>query len=143
MLVYIIIALILIFAVYKERQALGCPNIPNGRDCDNAHGKAVDGTEPLPSDPLHVLLSKISRASAFMNRWVTWRLAIIASFICTTVVWFFVFQSFPSEFQLSISMFVISAVVYFTLNFYKFHLGDYIQDNVSKSVSLVKKTCHG
>ncbi len=125
------------YAIYKERQALGCPNIPDGTDCDNANGKAIKGTLPLVTDPDHIIYNKIKQAADFADRWVTWRLALISSLISTGFIYCFLYSRCPSIKEALVSTFVISAVMYFTFNFYKFHLIDHARNNIIKGVDIL------
>lgn len=137
MLIYSIISGAVIYAIYKERQALGCPNIPNGTDCDNGNGKAVRGTRSHPNDPDNVIFSKIKRASDFADKWVTWRIALLASIPCMGLVYLFSYNRFPSEQELLIGMFVITSIMYFVFNFYKFHLIDHARNNIVEGIDIL------
>jgi hypothetical protein len=139
---YLGIIVFLIFVIYKERQALGCPTIPDGSDCDNENGKAVKGTKPHPGDSTQDLLSKIRLASSFSDRWVIWRLSVLISVPCILFFYFFMYRRIPSEIELVLGMFVISSVVYFSLNFYKFHLMDYVEKNIDEGVSILSSRCN-
>ena len=136
--IYVAIGLFLIYVLYKERQALGCPDLPNGEDCDNGNGKAVKGSAPEPGDSPDVLYKKIIMASRFMDRFVVWRMAIITGFVSTIFMFFFLYQRFPSEFELTMSLFVIAAVVYFFWSFYRFHLVAYTEKNISDAIDQLK-----
>lgn len=174
MYIYIFVAVLLIFALWKERQALGCPENPlNFTDCDNANGKAVKGTRSSPSDPTPVVVKKIKEAADFADKWVIWRVGFLLSFPCVVLIYFLtnspspsfftvkgtvqsyagsptqcfktaagdilcgLTNSFPSEKELVIGMFVITALVYFTLNFYKFHLINYAKRNVEEGTDIL------
>lgn len=138
MIVYIIIAIIVIYSIFKEREALGCPRLPDLGDCNNEIGKAVHGTKPFSNDSNEILYSKIDKAAAYNNRFVFWRVAIITSFIGAFVLWFILFRRVPSEVELTVIMLVFSSITYFTNNFYKFHLSDYIKRNIQKSVEILE-----
>lgn len=139
-LTWIAIVLVLVYAIYKERQALGCKCIPDGSDCDNVNGKAVAGTEPGETDTEDMLHHRIRKASKFMDRWVIWRMALIISFICTLLISIMVSNQFPDTKTLIISMFVITCMVYASLNFYKFHLISHIEQNIDKCLHKLKKS---
>lgn len=138
MYIYILVGLLVLFALYKERQALGCPDIPSGVDCDNANGKAVKGTLPLPSDSNDVIFQKIKKAADFSDRWVMWRIGFILSLPCVLLTYFFLHKRLPDEKELTVGMFVIAALFYFTLNFYKFHLINYVRNNIDEGVDILK-----
>ena len=135
--IYLALVIIVIYAVYKERQALGCPTVPNGTDCDNANGKAIKGTQATVNDSNTTLLFKINKASEFTDKWVIWRLALILSMFCVLTIFFILYQRFPEEQELFVGMFVITALVYFTFNFYQFHLMDYIKQNIQMATNIL------
>jgi len=139
--VYLIIGIILVYALYKERQALGCPEVPNGEDCDNQNGKAVRGTSPSPRDSTHRLLSKLKLAGSYKDRFVFWRIAIWVAFICAILIWFILYQKFPSEWELVVMMLTISSVLYVTDGFYKFHLSDHVKKNIHQTTDLLQNRC--
>ena len=136
--IYFLIALVFVYALYKERQALGCPTIPNGEDCDNANGKAVKGTRPLPTDPTGAVFDKMRSAADFADKWVVWRVALLLSIPCMFFIYFFLYQRIPLEHELLVGMFVISAIVYFVLNFYKFHLINHARNNINEGIRILE-----
>lgn len=129
------------YAIYKERQALGCPNIPNGTDCDNANGKAVKGTKPLPGDTLTDIYKKIKEAADFADKWVVWRISFLSSVICTYLSYFFIYHRLPNIYEAVMSMFVITSIIYFVLNFYKFHLINHAKNNITEGVNIIAQKC--
>lgn len=165
MYVYILVAILYIFALWKERQALGCPEGLTFKDCNNAEGKAVKGTKPDQKDPTNIVFDKMSKAADFADRWVVWRVAFLISVPCVIVSYFFLnssiflstasqgadvciktinglrctlVKSMPSEKELVIGSFVITALVYFAFNFYKFHLINYAKNNIDTGINILK-----
>lgn len=136
--VYFLIAACFVYALYKEREALGCPTIPNGEDCDNANGKAVRGTKPFPTDSSPEIFGKIKKAAGFADRWVVWRISFLLALPCIFFIFFFLYQRVPDEREAMIGIFVISAIVYSVLNFYKFHLINYIEANIDEGVKILE-----
>ena len=135
---YAAITALFIYAVYKERQALGCQVLPfEGKDCDNANGKTVVGTESYPSDSRDVIAEKISFAADYHNRMVVWRAAIILGFIGTILVCLITTKRFPSPIHLIVGTLVYGILYYFTQNFYNYHLVSYIKANIDTSVKLL------
>ena len=137
--VYLIIALICIYALYKERQALGCPKLPSTDDCNNKNGKAIRGSEPYIYDSNSNICSKLKLAGAYNDRFVFWRLSLLVSLVSSVLLWFVLYRRFPTEWELVVSMIVISSVVYFTQNFYKFHLSDYAKKNIYEAVDILRQ----
>jgi hypothetical protein len=136
--VYVIICIFLIYALYKERQQLGCPDVPDGSDCDNANGKAVIGTEPHPNDSTSTLFNKIRKAACYLDRVVVWRWSVIFSAIAIIIYTFFIHKRFPTEVEWAVGIFVISGLCYFIQGFYKYHLGDYIKRNIDEGCQLIE-----
>lgn len=137
--IYIFIGIFLIYALYKERQALGCGSMLDGRDCDNANGKAVKGTAPLSTDPPGVLLNKIDYAAAYQNRFVKWRAVFIVSFCTAMLLWFVVYKRIPSEWELVVVMTVLFVTMFMATSFYRFHLYDHINENIDASTNLLRQ----
>ncbi len=136
--IYILLSIGIGYALYKEREALGCPTLPDGTDCDNANGKAIRGTDPQKTDSLETLFSKIKKAADFADRWVMWRIALLISVPCTFLIFLMLYKRIPTEIELLTSIFVITALIYFTLNFYKFHLINYAEKNIDDSVDMIR-----
>jgi hypothetical protein len=135
--VYIMIFLFVMYSLYKERQFLGCPNVPDGKDCDNANGKAVKDTLATSSDSVDVILNKIKYASEYNERNVVWRRCIIYAFVATIIYAYLIYEGFPSEYHLFCGLFVIAGVFYFCHSFYKFHLSDHIKNNINNNINLL------
>ena len=136
--VYLIIFLFVIYALYKERQFLGCKTIPDGSDCDNPNGKAVKGSEPLSSDDSQTLLNKIDFASKYTDREVVWRRSVIFSFIAIVMYAYLIYAAFPSAYHLFCGILIMAAVMYFSFNFYKYHMSDYIKNNIQASTDILR-----
>lgn len=135
--IYIIVAVFVLFAIFKERQALGCPNVPDGSDCDNANGKAVRGSLPVSSDPTQTIYKKIKKAADFADRWVMWRIGVIISIPVIFLIWYILYSRIPDEKELVVGVVVISAIVYFAMSFYKFHLIDIAGSNIETGVEIL------
>lgn len=136
--IYIIIIFITLFVIYKERQALGCPTIPDGSDCDNKNGKAVKGTDIRNNDSVGQIFEKLKLAGSFSDRWVVWRFAIIISLTSTILCFYVLKKRFPSEWELIVCMAIISTLIYYGLNFYNFHLFSHIKKNIAEGVDILK-----
>lgn len=137
--IYISFVIITLFVLYKERQALGCHNFFEGKDCDNKNGKAVKGCYPNEEDPTEDIFEKLDFASEYQDRFVTWRLNFLLSLISTIIVWFLIFKRFPKERELSISVFAMFFVLNSSVSFYKFHLHNHIKNGIKESTKLLRK----
>jgi hypothetical protein len=141
MIVYGLVGCLLVYAIYKERQALGCRLIPNGSDCRNDLGKTVIGTKSDLSDSNEELYEKLKNAIYAGDRFVVWRLSVILAFICGLVIWCMCFQRIPTETELLVSLVTISALIYFSFGFYKFHMWDYVHKNAEQTLKYLYGRC--
>lgn len=139
--IYIVVGLIIIYIVYKELQAFGCPMGFTTQDCNNENGKSVKGTQPYPTDSTDTLYKKIILASKFMDRTVIWRGCILVGFVSALLIYFFLESRFPSELELVVTIFVIAALSYFAISFYRFHMISYLEKNTSEAIDLLKLRC--
>ncbi len=129
----------LAYAVYKETRALGCSDILKGEDCDNANGKAVKGTKSFEHDDTETICSKIKDAADFADKWVMWRIALLSAGACTLLLYFVVYKRKPDVPEVLLTTFTITSVIYFMLNFYKFHLINYVRNNIVEGVNLLAR----
>lgn len=139
MIVYAVIFLLLIYAVYKERQALGCPSIPTGKDCNNEDSKAAKGTKSSDSDSTPILINKLRSGASYSFRHVEWRSFFILSVLASIITSYMINKRFPTE----VEMCVISVVICFLLCsfrcFYEFHLHSIIRRNVNETIDILQK----
>lgn len=136
--VYIVMTLFLIYVIVKERQSLGCPTCPNGQDCDNQRGKATIGTRPDETDTTQEIYDKINKAATFTDRHVLWRIGYIIGFLATFIIIFILYQTIPTELELLVTTLIVWVLIYFTLNFYNFHLIKHIEKNIRDSAAILQ-----
>nr|QBK86624.1 MAG: 3 transmembrane helices protein [Marseillevirus LCMAC102] len=137
--IYVIVVIIILYAVYKERQALGCSYFFNGKDCDNSNGKAVEGSHPFTTDNTSEILDKIKYAAAYQDRFVKWRSFLIVSFLMTGLIWFIIYKKMPSEWELVVFLMVLFLGMSLSTNFYRFHLSNHIEHNIDESVEILRQ----
>jgi len=136
--VYILFVVFILFALYKERQALGCPDIPDGRDCDNSNGKAVAGTKAYEDMSTEQILGKIEYASHYQDRWVKWRTSFIVAVLATFMIIYLMYQRVPTEKELAIYTIVLVMAITLTSGFYRFHLSDHVTRNIDEAVNILR-----
>lgn len=137
--IYASVTALLIYALYKECQALGCDNPLNGIDCDNKSGKAVKGTSSNHQEPTSEILRKIDRAASYNTRFVKWRSYLLMAFGTTMILWFILFKKIPTEWQLITCMLVIFAAITLLSGFYHFHLYKHVKGNIHRSVNILRE----
>lgn len=139
--VYIILVVVLLYALYKEHQALGCDAVITCQDCDNQNGKAVIGTKPSILDSTEEIYAKIDKAASYTDRFVTWRICYIVGFLAAIIIAFILYQTLPTELELLIILLTVGILLYFTFNFYNFHLVKHIEKNIKESTVILKTRC--
>jgi len=136
---YILIFLAIAYALVKEMQALGCSSASvTGKDCDNANGKAVKGSGSYTTDSSQQILDNIDYAVDYNSRFVKWRSFFITSFVGVIMLWFVVFQKFPSEWELVVGIIILFLMLMLVNGFYHFHLYRYVQINVNESTDILR-----
>lgn len=139
MIVYVIMVILLIYALYKENQALGCESLFSCKDCDNQNGKAVANTKSDETDTTEEIYAKINKAATFTDRFVTWRIGYIVGFAAALLIIFLIYQSFPTELELLVITLIVGVLIYFTFNFYNFHLIKCIEKNIRESAAILQR----
>lgn len=129
--------IVLIYVIIKERAMLGCHGV--FEDCDNYKGKPFLGTNPTPSDSIEELFKKLTKASAYTRQVVYWRRSYLLAFIIVLVVFWISYVRWPSERELVVGMFIVFAVVYFSFNFYQFHLNFIAEQRINSISSIIQE----
>ena len=138
--VYVVICILLVYCIIKERQALGCKGwVWQDIDCDNGDGKAVKGSAPSEGESSKEVLDKIDYASEYHERFVKWRVFIIVSFVAAMMMWFILRREIPPEWELSVIMLVLFLSMLLACNFYKHHLYNKIKENINKGTEILRK----
>jgi len=136
--IYVLIIIFFLFALYKERQALGCSEWPDGTDCDNANGKAVRGSNASPGMTNDQILDVIDQAAHFQDRWVKWRTSFMLSLFTAIIVVYVMTNRFPSEKELVVYTIVFMLTLTLTNSFYRFHLTDHVTNHISEGVGILR-----
>ncbi len=131
----IIIVVLIYFiyvAVYKERESLGCKYInpfnivnPPCDNSDNQYSRVI--REELPANPFDVF-----------NRIVIWRRSFLLSIIIMTVYHLLLEAQFNGV-KFMCGVIIGTFFIYFSFNFYKYHLEDYLYDEIHKNYTIMPK----
>jgi hypothetical protein len=138
--IYILICIIFVYAIFKERESFGCPEYISIKEhCDDNEGKAIRGTKSNSLDETSTILDKINYAADYDTRLVVWRSYFILSTISTIVLFFVIFQRFPTELELVCGILVLFLTFYFLNSFYTFHVYQKIKSNIDNSTDILRK----
>jgi hypothetical protein len=131
----IIIAVIVYFiyvAVYKERQSLGCEDTnplnilnPPCDNADNQYSRII--REDKPQNPFEVF-----------NRIVIWRKSFILSLIIVLMYHLISKADFDGVKFMS-GVIIGTFFIYFSFNFYRYHLDDYMYKEIMKNYTITPK----
>jgi hypothetical protein len=133
----IIIILVIYFtylALFKERQSLGCKGdnllyfLASDPPCDNAdnqYSRII--REDKPQNPFDVF-----------NRIVIWRRSFILSIIIVLIYHLIIGTSFDGIKFLS-GVIIGTFFIYFSFNFYRYHLDDYMYKEILKNYTITPK----
>ena len=132
--ILVIIVYFTILALYKEREMLGCDDknvidvLTSNPPCNNSNNQ----------------LSRLIRNEkpkdffTVYNRIVIWRRSFLLSLIIIVV--YHNVMNFPFDgIKMLISVLTGTFFIYFSFNFYKYHLDDYIEEEVKKSYNISLK----
>ena len=136
--IYIGTSLLFVYAIYKERQALGCSLPLDGSDCANINGKAVIGTETNTSLPTKEILNRIDYAGNYEDRFVKWRSFFIISLITAVGIIYVQHGRFLTQQELILYVSAFMLALTLLNSFYKFHLSNHISANISRSVDILR-----
>jgi hypothetical protein len=119
-------------AVYKERESLGCKNINPFNiikpPCDNADNQySLVIREERPQNPFSVF-----------NRIVIWRKSFLLSIIIVTIYHLLLEAEFNGV-KFMCGVIIGTFFIYFSFNFYRYHLEDYLFNEIMKNYNITPK----
>jgi len=133
----IIIILVIYFvylSLFKERQSLGCKGdsllhfLSSEPPCDNANNQySLIIREERPQNPFSVF-----------NRLVIWRRSFILSTIIVTMYHLLLEVEFNGV-KFMGGIIVGTFFIYFSFNFYRYHLEDYLFNEIMKNYNITPK----
>jgi hypothetical protein len=117
-------------AIYKERESLGCKDINPlnilNPPCDNANNQySRTIREELPQNPFDVF-----------NRIVIWRRSFILSIIIVLMYHLIIGTTFDGV-KFMTGVIVGTFFIYFSFSFYKYHLDDYMYNEIMKNYTII------
>jgi len=111
--VYVIFAAILLFALKAEKADQNCADVAQ-TICGEGKGRAYYNSRPLPGDTKSVLLSKLVRTANYDAVSVHWRKAMIGAVISGFITSFVSSGKLPSGQSLAIHI-IITFIIFYAL----------------------------
>jgi len=138
-----IFAIIIFYAVMKEREELGCYRISIGKQCNDENSVYVKNTKSSPEDNCKDLYERIESILSYHEKAGVWKRCIILA----TIITFFVYivykinNKFNNINQYVVLLLVIFAVIYFYHNYINYHHFRLLKKNGLEILELINQKC--
>ena len=117
----LVVLYIFIYALLKEREMLGCQNSLN----------AILLNKPICNNEKSPLISKINGESDASTNIVYWRRAYILSVLIIIIYTALYCNKLVMNWKVFVGILISTFFIYFSLNFYDYHLNRYIYAKIS------------
>lgn len=133
--VYLIVALALAYALYKERESMGCSGYNLMRWCSIKDGKVIDPeTIPSEGDDVDILLRKAYKSNNGTPCLVGWRRNFMLSALIVVVLWFALFKRMVNEWELVVGIVVVFCMLSAADTYYNHHILKPVVHNTADSI---------
>ena len=142
-LVGFIFTIILVYAVLKEREELGCYRISIGRQCIDEESVYVKNTKAEQGDSCKDLHERMGSILSYHEKAGVWKRCIIIA----TIITFFVYivyninKNFNNINQYIVLLLVTFSLIYFYHNYINFHHFKRLKQNGIEILQLMKQKC--
>ena len=141
-LIGIIFAIIIYYAVMKEREELGCYRFSIGRQCIDEESVYVKNTKAESGDTCKDLHERMESILSYHEKAGVWKRCIIIS----TIITFFIYIVYSINNKLNINQYVVLLLVIFTLvyfyhNYINYHHFRKLKQNGIEILQLLQKKC--
>lgn len=137
MIVYVVVLVVFVYALYKERESMGCThNLLKW--CDIRKGNIIDpSTLPQDGDDSSTLFNKAYRSTVYTPGFAGWRRNFIVSVMLMGVLWFALLRRPPSEWELFVGTIVVFCVMSASDKFYNHHI---LRPSVDNTLDLLQRS---
>lgn len=138
---YILLALLLTFAISEEKRDLFCPDGCTSWDsnlCKDGNGKYYNDGKITNTDSVTDTLEKIAYLTDTDDRTVKWRRSIIISIIIVIAISIMILNRVPTGSELFLYTGIIFIGIYSSFSFYEFHYYKYPKQYVKDAVQSVR-----
>ena len=139
-----IFAIIIFYAIMKEREESGCYRLSIERQCIDENSVYVKNTNALKEDDCNVLYKKIESILSYHEKGGVWKRCIIIASIIT----FFIYIIYNTNKtinnninQYAVFLLVIFAIIYFYHNYINYHHFRKLKQNGIEILQLIKTKC--
>jgi hypothetical protein len=135
---YVILIVLFLYAIIRERFSWGCNNILFGVPCNERKNILIVDNIPTEGTTTTKAKQNITRLAVAEGNRVYWRSAFIFGlFAVLFCVGIFVFMSASLEIKIFIAVFLVTGIIYFMLNFYNYHFNRIVADVIQENLALL------
>lgn len=135
---YIILIILFLYAIIRERFSWGCNNIWFGKPCNERKNILIVDNIPTELTTPEGAKRNITRLALAEGNRVYWRSAFIFGlFAVLFCVGIFVFMTASLEIKIFVAVFLVTGIIYFMLNFYNYHFNRIVSDVIQENLDLL------
>ena len=138
---YLLIFGIAIVVALIEGRDWKCLNAYSPEGCISGEGMPYRGSKPESSDDVSTLLNKIDIAASAETESIKWRRALtlgVASVLLTSIL-VFTPGKLPKWTKFYTATLLMTTVLYYSFNYYSYHMYQTPQNNIRKTTELLRK----
>jgi hypothetical protein len=140
----IIVCIILLYVLYKERCELGCKHLSIHHKCDFDDSVYIKNTKLEKNDNCQDLLHKLESIVSYHEKGGIWKRCIIIATICVSFI-FVVYKinsKFDSIYHYILLLLLIFTVIYLYHNFINYHQFRILKNNTLEIINQINKKCY-
>jgi hypothetical protein len=146
LIIAIIFIALVIYAVLKERQELGCYRLSIDRQCIDENSIYLKNTKGYKTDSCQILYEKMESILSYHEKGGIWKRCLILATIITSFIYIVSNSNINKKinnniYQYVIFLLVIFAIIYFYHNFLNYHHFRKLKQNGIEILSLIKQKC--
>jgi hypothetical protein len=137
--------IIIVYAVLKEREELGCYRLSISRQCIDEDSVYVKNTKALSDDKCTDLYEKMESILSYHEKGGVWKRCLIISTIITLYIYivYNVNNNIKNNInQYAVFLLVIFAIIYFYHNYINYHHFRKLKQNGIEVLQLIKQKCN-
>ena len=141
--IVVIISFILYYAVFKEREELGCYRFSIGRQCIDEDSVYVKNTKAEVGDNCNDLVERLKSILSYHEKAGVWRRCFLISFIITIFVCviYKINKKFNTIYHYVTLLLVSFALLYFYHNYINYHHFRNLKRNGEEILQIMKQKC--
>jgi len=132
---------IIIYAVLKERQELGCTRISIEKQCNENNSVFAKDTKYKNNDTIQIIFNKLYNILDYHEKSGVWKRCVILSIIICFLIYTIDLQHKINIDEFKIMFIIICAILYFYHNFINYHHFRILQKNGKELLMNLNNKC--